>query len=248
MPIDSRSFALTLLSKNKLQSSSAPTQSLGSKIYDVVISPFQKLQSLLPRVAGTFDVNLTSQNGRRLLYLKAEIGEPSKEIDATSSVTTTFHKFKELPVELRTVIWRLAFRKTRIFRLVPMSQFLNIWRSISAWQVPGSDIPDAQNVAVDWPDGVETFVGEVMVDVWEMFPDCKRDMFVMRHLPLPDTDVRFTKVKDDDSMNIEYDDDLCEWGRIWPHLRDSWPTDRCHGKPEFEAVEVVPLRDGIGHP
>ncbi|KAL7761603.1 hypothetical protein ACKLNR_008138 [Fusarium oxysporum f. sp. zingiberi] len=280
-----------------------PTPSLSSKIYKAVISPFQKLQLLFPRVSGTFDVNFTAQDARRLLRLKAEIGGPSKEFDTTNCATTTFHKFNGLPVELRTIIWRLSFRKARIFRLGPMSKDLDIlWLSftishkasasaqacresralfqaealqlfgqnigvykslwflpsldifywnrynISPGNVPGGDIPCVQNVAVDWPSGDGTDMGEVIDDIWCMFLDCKKVLFVMRHHPLPDTDVRFTKVKEDDDINIEYEEDWWQWGHIWPQLRDSWPTYCIGGPPEMEAVEVVPVRDETNPP
>ncbi|RKL45515.1 hypothetical protein BFJ70_g3524 [Fusarium oxysporum] len=196
-----------------------PTPSLSSKIYKAVISPFQKLQLLFPRMSGTFGVNFTAQDARRLLRLKAEIGGPSKEFDTTNCATTTFHKFDGLPVDLRTMIWRLSFRKARIFRLGPMSKDLDIlWLSftishkapasaqacresralfqaealqlfgqnigvykslwflpsldifywnrynISPGNVPGGDIPCVQNVAVDWPSGDGTDMGEVIDD------------------------------------------------------------------------------------
>ncbi|KAM5384156.1 hypothetical protein ACJA88_003311 [Fusarium oxysporum] len=162
-----------------------PTPSLSSKIYKAVISPFQKLQLLFPRVSGTFGVNFTAQDARRLLRLKAEIGGPSKEFDTTNCATTTFHKFNGLPVELRTMIWRLY--------------------NISPGNVPSGDIPCVQNVAVDWPSGDGTDMGEVIDDIWCMFLDCKKVLFVMRHHPLPDTDVRITKVKENDDINIEYE-------------------------------------------
>lgn len=43
--------------------SSVPTPSLSSKIYNAVISPFQKLKLLFPRVSGTLDMNFTTQDG-----------------------------------------------------------------------------------------------------------------------------------------------------------------------------------------
>jgi hypothetical protein len=101
---------------------------------------------------------------------------------------------------------------------------------------------------VDWPGGDETDIEEVMDDIRRMFPGCRKVLFVMRHHPLPDTDVRFTKVKDDDDMNIEYDEDWFHWGHIRPQLRDSWPTYSSSGPPELEAVEVVPVRDETNHP
>ncbi|KAF5568530.1 hypothetical protein FPANT_14046 [Fusarium pseudoanthophilum] len=97
--------------------SSVPTPSLSSKIYNAVTSPFQKLKLLFPRVSGTLDMNFTTQDGNQLLHLKAEFGGPGKEFDTTNCATTTFHKFNKLPIELRTMIWRLSFRKPRIFRL-----------------------------------------------------------------------------------------------------------------------------------
>ncbi|EXL49423.1 hypothetical protein FOCG_09787 [Fusarium oxysporum f. sp. radicis-lycopersici 26381] len=221
-----------------------PTPSLSSKIYKAVISPFQKLQLLFPRVSGTFGVNFTAQDARRLLRLKAEIGGPSKEFDTTNCATTTFHKFDGLPVDLRTMIWRLSFRKARIFRLGPMSKDLDIlWLSftishkapasaqacresrvlfqaealqlfgqnigvykslwflpsldifywnrynISPGNVPGGDIPCVQNVAVDWPSGDGTDMGEVIDDNVSGLQE----------------DVRFTKVKENDDINIEYE-------------------------------------------
>ncbi|KNA94125.1 hypothetical protein FOXG_17856 [Fusarium oxysporum f. sp. lycopersici 4287] len=51
-----------------------------------------------------------------------------------------------------------------------------------------------------------------------MFLDCKKVLFAARHHPLPDTDVRFTKVKEDDDINIEYEEDWWQWGHIWPQL------------------------------
>ncbi|PCD45429.1 hypothetical protein AU210_000863 [Fusarium oxysporum f. sp. radicis-cucumerinum] len=77
--------------------------------------------------------------------------------------------------------------------------------NISPGNVPGGDIPCVQNVAVDWPSGDGTDMGEVIDDIWCMFLDCKKVLFVMRHHPLPDTDVRFTKVKENDDINIEYE-------------------------------------------
>ncbi|KAG5777943.1 hypothetical protein H9Q73_008391 [Fusarium xylarioides] len=111
-------FGLPLQGRNTMPSS-VPNPSLGSKIYNAMISPFQKLQLFFPRVSGTLVVNLTTQDGHQLLHLKAEVGGPGKEFDTTNCATTTFHKFNKLPVELRTTIWRLSFRKPMIFRLGP---------------------------------------------------------------------------------------------------------------------------------
>ncbi|KAH7181368.1 hypothetical protein DER46DRAFT_653530 [Fusarium sp. MPI-SDFR-AT-0072] len=270
-------FGPPLQGQNSM-TSLVPAPSLSSKIYKAVISPFQKLQLLFPRVSGTFDVNFTTQDGRRLLRLKAEIGGLSKEFDTTNCATTTFHKFNGLPVELRKMIWRLSFRKARIFRLGTMSKDMDIlWlnftishkapasaqacresrglfqaealqlfgRNIgvykSLWFLPSLDI-------VYWNSGDGTDMGEVIDDIWCMFPDHKKVLFVMRHHPLPDTDVRFTIVKEDDDINIEYEEDWWQWGHIWSQLRDPWPTYCIGGPPEMEAVEVVPVRDETNPP
>ncbi|KAI1045696.1 hypothetical protein LB505_004711 [Fusarium chuoi] len=108
------------LQERNTMSSLVPTLSLSSNIYKAVISPFQKLQLLLPRVSGTVDVKFTTQDGQQLLHLKAEIGGARKGFATTNCATTKFHKFNKLPVELRTTIWRLSFRKPRIFRLGPI--------------------------------------------------------------------------------------------------------------------------------
>ncbi|SPJ78024.1 uncharacterized protein FTOL_06413 [Fusarium torulosum] len=63
-----------------------PASSQVSDIYDAVMLLFQKLQSLSPRVYGTLDVNFTTQDGRSILSLKAEVGGPKAQDDAARSL------------------------------------------------------------------------------------------------------------------------------------------------------------------
>ncbi|CVK83383.1 uncharacterized protein FMAN_00855 [Fusarium mangiferae] len=289
--------------------SSVPIPSLSSKIYKAVISPFQKLQLLFPRVSGTVDVNFTTQDGHQLLHLKAEIGGPSKEFDTTNCATTTFHKFNGLPVELRAMIWRLSFRRARIFRLGPIpghneigctqiisphkppasaqacreSQALfkgearqlfglNLGIYKSLWFLPSTDIvywdeemvcryllpgtdeiDDVWNVAVKWPDTEESNdkLDRLLEDVREMFPDCKRLMFVMRHQPLLDTDISFIQVKDDDEMHIRWHGDWSTWGEIKRDIHEYWPRYKHEDHtvvPMMEVVEVMRVRAGTQPP
>ncbi|KAM0345279.1 hypothetical protein ACHAPU_006678 [Fusarium lateritium] len=70
-------------------------------------------------MSGTLDVNFTTQDGRQILSLKAEVGEPKALGDAPPA--TTFHRFTELPPEIRVLIWKLCLQNPRIFRLGPDS-------------------------------------------------------------------------------------------------------------------------------
>ncbi|EXK47731.1 hypothetical protein FOMG_00993 [Fusarium oxysporum f. sp. melonis 26406] len=237
-------FGLPLQGHNAMPSL-VPSPSLSSKIYKAVISPFQKLQLLFPRVSGTFDVNFTAQDARRLLRLKAEIGGPSKEFDTTNCATTTFHKFDGLPVDLRTMTWRLSFRKARIFRLGPMSKDLDIlWLSFTiSHKAPASAQACRESRALFQAEALQLFGQNIGVyrslwflpslDIfyWNRYNispgnvpggdiPCFQNkvLFAARHHPLPDTDVRFTKVKEDDDINIEYEEDWWQWGHIWPQL------------------------------
>ncbi|KAI1023616.1 hypothetical protein LB503_001066 [Fusarium chuoi] len=297
------------LQERNTMSSLVPTLSLSSKIYKAVISPFQKLQLLFPRVSGTVDVKFTTQDGQKLLHLKAEIGGASKGFATTNCATTKFHKFNKLPVELRTTIWRLSFRKLRIFRLGPIPENnetgctriifphkppasaqacrecqalfkgearqlfgLNIGIYKSLWFLPSTDIfywdkemvcryllpgtdeiDDVWNVAVKWPDIEESDVklDRLLEDVREMFPDCKRLIFVMRHQPLLDTDVSFIQIKDDDEMHIRWHGDWSSWGDIKRDIHEYWPKYKHEDHtvvPMMEAVEVMRVRDGTQPP
>jgi hypothetical protein len=295
----------------------APASSQVSEIYDAVTILFQKLQSLSPRVYGTLDVNFTTQDGksdtaisrgylliiqigRNILSLKTEVGGPKAQDDAARSPVTTFHRFRELPAEVRVMTWKLALQTPRIFRLNNNVQF-GSWLPIinphkppacaqacreprtifkaeakqlfglnggiykSLWFSPskdivywekrtfvtiglglenyGHDFPDIQNLAVGWPgdDGSDSEV--LLGNVSTIFPGCKRLIMVMEHPFLPDGgDVSFTKVKDDDEMNILFSEDFCQWGEIRRELSERFPL---HGKqeiPNIEAVEVTPVR------
>ncbi|KAH7257161.1 hypothetical protein BKA59DRAFT_552839 [Fusarium tricinctum] len=97
-----------------------------SEVYNAVTFLLQKLQSLPPRVSGTLDVNLTTQDGRNILSLKAEVGGPKAQDDAARAPATTFHRFRELPTEIRVMIWKLALQTPRIFRSGPASDDFEI--------------------------------------------------------------------------------------------------------------------------
>ncbi|KAF4436260.1 hypothetical protein FACUT_6652 [Fusarium acutatum] len=208
------------------------------------VAEFQDLQSgdiTVPKAPVALPKSVWNIRRYQLLHLKAEIGGPSKEFDTTNCATTTFHKFNGLPVELRTMIWRLSFGKARIFRLCPISEDLDIiWLNFTvSHRAPASAQARRESRAVFQAEALQLFAQ----NTGHIFPDCKKILFVMRHHPLPDTDVRFTKVKEDDDMNIEYEEDLWQWRHIWPQLRRSWPTYGNRGPPEREAVDVVPVRD-----
>ncbi|KAF5660960.1 hypothetical protein FHETE_8625 [Fusarium heterosporum] len=100
---------------------SAPARSLFARVYDVVACPFQKLQSVFPRISGKLDVNFTTRDGRQMFSFKAEVGEPKAVGDARPHPATTFHRFIELPPEIRVLIWELSLQEPRVFRLGPGS-------------------------------------------------------------------------------------------------------------------------------
>ncbi|VTT73009.1 unnamed protein product [Fusarium fujikuroi] len=272
------------------------------------VAEFQDLQSgdiAVPEASVALPKSVWNIGRHQLLHLKAEIGGPSKDFTATNCATTTFHKFNKLPVELQTTIWRLPFRKPRIFRLGPIPEHneagciriifphkppasaqacresqalfkgearqlfgLNIGIYKSLWFLPSTDIvywdkemvcryllpgtdeiDDVWNVAMKWPDIEESDVklDPLLEDVREMFPDCKRLMFVMRHQPLLDTDISFIQVKDDDKMHIRWHGDWSSWGDIRRDIHEYWPKYDHEDHtvvPMVEAVKVMRVRDG----
>lgn len=300
--------------------SSAPASSQASEIYDAVTLLFQKLQSLSPRLSGTLDVNFTTQDGksdiaifrgcllitqtgRNILSLKAEVGGPKAQDDAARSPATTFHRFRELPAEIRVMIWKLALQTPRIFRSGPSSDDFEIefpmgWVPIlnphkppasaqacrepraifkteakqlfgfnegiykSLWFSPSTDIfywdmeilspfslddfglnfPDIQNVAVDLTQESNLGLVRLLGNVSRIFPGCKRLTVVMVHQPLPDDDVSFIEVKDDDEMNISFLGDRRKWGGIRQEISERFPRRRKQKKPSIDCVEVAAVR------
>ncbi|CAJ0546133.1 Ff.00g096060.m01.CDS01 [Fusarium sp. VM40] len=284
----------------------APTSSQVSEVsevYNAVTFLLQKLQSLAPRVSGTLDVNLTTQDGRNILSLKAEVGGPKAQDDAARSPATTFHRFRELPAEIRVMIWKIALQTPRIFRLGPASDdfaidfqrrwvpilnphkppacaqacrepravfkteakqlfglndgiYKSLWFSpstdivywdreiVSAFRLGnfGSDFPDIRNLAVDCPGDDDLELEILLRDVSSMFPDCKRLIVVMVHQPLSTRDVSFTKIKDDDEMNIPFSGDWCQWGEIRREISELFPLNYKKEKPSIEGVEVTAVR------
>ncbi|KAH6961308.1 hypothetical protein HG530_005115 [Fusarium avenaceum] len=285
--------------------SSAPASSQVSEIYDAVTLLFQKLQSLSPRLSGTLDVNFTTQDGRNILSLKADVGGPKAQDDAAHSPATTFHRFRELPTEIRVMIWKLALRIPRIFRLGPSEEDLQrgseirMWGPIlntrkppacahacreprtifkteskqilglnkgiykSFWFSPSTDIvywdmetiphftpeefgpgsPDAQNLAVDLPQEWGVNLDQLLENISSTFPDCKRLIVVMVFRPLPNHDVSFTKVKDDDKMNIPFLGDWQKWSEIQREISERYPIRHKKEKPSIEGVEVASNHD-----
>ncbi|KAM0246318.1 hypothetical protein ACHAP5_004791 [Fusarium lateritium] len=275
-----------------------------SEVYDVATLLLKKLQALSPRVFGTLDINLTTQDGRSILSLKAEVGEPKAQHDAARSPATTFHRFKELPAELRAMVWKLALQPPRIFRLGPVSDESQIdfhWRWVpilnphkppacaqacrepraiftaeakqlfgsnegiyrSLWFSPSTDIvywdlksirpyrledlnPDftyIQNLAVDWPGQDELDLEVLLENASSFFHNCKRLIIVMVHKPLPDGDVSFNKVKDDDEMNILFLDDWYQWGELRQEISERFPLSHEQELLSIEGVEVAPVRN-----
>ncbi|KAM0443624.1 hypothetical protein ACHAQK_003271 [Fusarium lateritium] len=242
--------------------------------------------------------------GRSILSLKAEVGEPKAQYDAARSPATTFHRFKELPAELRATIWKLTLQPPRIFRLGTSSGKSEIdfnWQWVpilnphkppacaqacreprtiftaeakqlfgsnegiykSLWFSPSTDIvywdlesippysledlthgfPDVQNLAVDWPGHDDLALEELLGNASSFFHNCKRLIIVMVHKPLPDGDVSFTKVEDDDEMNILFLDDWYQWGELRQEISERVPLRHKQELSSIEGVEVTPVRN-----
>jgi hypothetical protein len=242
---------------------------------------------------------LITQTGRSILSLKAQVGGPEAQDDAARSPATTFHRFRELPAEIRVMIWKLVLQTPGILRLdddnpTEWAPFINrqkppacaqacresraifkaeakqlfgpdggIYKSL--WFSPSTDIvywekrmiiplgqevfvyfndkfPDVQKLAVDWP-GKNPMDLEVLFEITSnAFPGCKRLIIVMEHLPLPDGDVSFTKVKNENEMQICLEEDWCYWGEIQRGISARFPL---HGKqemPSIECMEVTSVR------
>jgi hypothetical protein len=108
----------------------------------------------------------------------------------------------------------------------------------------GYIFPDIQNVAVGWPREDSSDLEVVLGNVSTIFPGCKKLIMAMEHRLLPyGGDISFTKVKDDDEMNISFLDNWCRWGEIRRELSERFPLHDQQEIPSIEAVEVTPVRN-----
>ncbi|KAM0214306.1 hypothetical protein ACHAQD_008939 [Fusarium lateritium] len=101
----------------------------------------------------------------------------------------------------------------------------------------GSEFPDIQNLAVDWPGEDDSDLDELLEDVSSFFPDCKRLIVVMAHQPLPNGDV-----KDEDEMNITFLGDWFQWDEMKREISERFPLYPKQELPSIEGVEVAPVR------
>ncbi|KAF4448957.1 hypothetical protein FALBO_16730 [Fusarium albosuccineum] len=282
----------------------SPARPAGSSLASVLSSPFRVLDSLLPRVIGTWEVTLTTKKGYRLLNLRVEIGSPATPDDtyATPSTVVTpsgFPKFAQLPPEIRSIIWKYSLCHQRIFRWEPpkdpgeprkdwvpfmvnhkpppSTQACQESRAIaqadgqfyfgsngsvrkSLWFSPSRDIiyfepwaqwvdiyrhnlDEVKNVAVKWPGEDMDDMVDLLTTVEELFPYCKRLLFVMDYELLPDDDIEFFPIRRNEDVRLNFDSDLLD---TWSQVEDqiSWQIEQhCLElwRPRLEAVEVAPV-------
>ncbi|KAF4969404.1 hypothetical protein FZEAL_10229 [Fusarium zealandicum] len=101
-----------------------------------------------------------------------------------------------------------------------------------------------ENVAINWP---ASFIRrgdlEEVAEALMVFSSCKRLILVMEHMELPEGDVCFLRVEDDDKINlgVQFEDwGYAEWQVTWQLKRYRFPEG--WKMPALEAVEVVPVR------
>ncbi|OBS26776.1 hypothetical protein FPOA_00719 [Fusarium poae] len=94
--------------------SKPPESSMAAKL---MMTSFQKLKERCP--SANLDLSFTTQNGRQVLTLKAEIDGAEEDINfqPPPRSATTFHQFGKLPAEIQKRVWELSFPEPRIFRL-----------------------------------------------------------------------------------------------------------------------------------
>ncbi|KAF4953990.1 hypothetical protein FSARC_12278 [Fusarium sarcochroum] len=90
--------------------------SFASQMIDAILAPFTKLGPLIPKINFTSELTLTNPEGSQLLRLRAEVGPPAIQAATTYLVSPGFPQFKNLPPEIRVIIWKLSFGPPRVFR------------------------------------------------------------------------------------------------------------------------------------
>ncbi|KAF4953991.1 hypothetical protein FSARC_12279 [Fusarium sarcochroum] len=281
----------------------APSLSSVSRAYNVVTSSFQSLQSSLPKEKLVWDQDISIIKGQLKVRLNAEVGPSKADEDFDTRPATTFHKFKELPVELRVTIWNLSMREPRVFRLKrppgnmtmewvpfvfvhkppPSTQACRESRAVSQvngyqlfgllnsvykslWFSPPTDIfywdygvfrsgmfdyynvdlTGIKHVALEWPEDDEYYLQERLSGVCRMFPNCERLVFVRKHKPLHDTDVRLTYVTDNDDGWIGCLGEFWTRESLRGRIRSLCPESSFKKWVRIELAEIAPVRDGTG--